>query len=130
MKAFDLATLVFGAFALAAPGEAVLHAQDAPVSGQEADSEEKLDEGLKRFGYLAGLARGCVARSQLAALEREVLSINNSITQLLGTDRAFLFATSFGFGTSVEVENSDCAVILKNYEARVAKHRAGAGGAK
>ncbi len=102
----------------------------AAQAGQDDASEERLDDGLKRFGYLAGLAQVCVAQEQKAALEREVLDISNSIGRLLGTDRAFLFVSSFGYGTSVNVETKDCAEILKNYEARVARHRAAAGGAK
>lgn len=100
---------------------AVAQGTPAPV-----DAEERLDEGLKGFGYLAGLARVCVAGTQQSDLEREVLDLNGSIARLLGTDRAFLFSTAFGYGTSIKVEQKDCAEILKNYEARVTKHRAAA----
>lgn len=126
----NLRTQAFGVLAalvLAAPGMA--YAQQAPAD-TTVDSEEQVDEAIKRFGYLAGLAQVCVASEQKAELEREVLEINNSITRLLGIDRAFLFSTSFGYGTSVAVDQKDCAEILKNYEARVARHRAAAGGAK
>ena len=91
------------------------------------DEEEQLDEGLKRFGYLAGLARGCVVEAQRVDLEREALDLHAGIARLLGTDRAFLFASSFGYGTTVAVETKDCAEVLKTYEARVAKFRAGRG---
>lgn len=94
------------------------------------DVEEKLDEGLKSFGYLAGLARTCVATTQQTAMDREIMGINSSITQLLGTDRAFLFSTSFGYGTSVKVDVKDCTEILKSYGSRVAKHRSATGGVK
>lgn len=88
------------------------------------DAEEQLDEGLKRFGYLAGLARGCVIDAQRVDLEREALDIHAGIARLLGTDRAFLFSSAFGYGTNVEIETKDCAEVLKAYEARVAKFRA------
>jgi hypothetical protein len=88
------------------------------------DAEEQLDEGLKRFGYLAGLARGCVVDTQRADLEREALDIHAGIARLLGTDRAFLFSSAFGYGTNVEIETKDCAEVLKTYELRVAKFRA------
>jgi hypothetical protein len=91
------------------------------------DEEEQVDEGLKRFGYLAGLARGCVVETQRVDLEREALDLHAGIARLLGTDRAFLFASSFGYGTTVAVETKDCAEVLKNYEARVARFRAGRG---
>lgn len=101
---------------------------DAPTTANPAvDAEEKLDEGLKGFGYLAGLARGCVTATQQTALDREAMDLHTSIGRLLGTDRAFLFSTSFGYGSSVKVEIKDCAEVLKNYEARVEKHRAASG---
>ncbi len=105
------------AAASASPGQ-----QAAP-----ADPEEKLDDGLKRFGYLAGLARVCVAEAQQTALDREVMDLHASISRLFGTDRAFLFGSAFGYGTSVKVETKDCAEILKAYETRVAKQRAAGG---
>jgi hypothetical protein len=120
-----LATLVLQPYA---------HATDAPAAPAEkaltaavADEEEQLDEGLKRFGYLAGLARGCVVESQRATLEREALDLHAAIARLLGTDRAFLFASSFGYGTNVVVETKDCADVLKAYDQSVAKFRAGRG---
>lgn len=114
-------------------GLAPLHAAEqaaSPAPSQQFDEEEQVDEGLKRFGYLAGLARGCVVENQRADLEREALDLHAAISRLLGTDRAFLFSSSFGYGTTVLVETKDCAEVLKNYEARVAKYRAARGEAK
>lgn len=110
-----------------------VHAGQATAPAQQAapaDPEEKLDDGLKRFGYLAGLARVCVAEAQQTALDREVMDLHASISRLFGTDRAFLFGSAFGYGTSVKVETKDCAAILQAYEARVAKHRAAGGRAQ
>lgn len=108
---------------------AALTAQET-AAAPAADPEEELDEAIKRFGYLAGLARVCVADEQKAELERDVMNVNGSIARLLGVDRAFLFSASFGYGTSVEVEQKDCAEVLRNYAARVARHRAAEGGAR
>jgi hypothetical protein len=110
-----------------------LHAAESPVASPAAsaiDEEEQVDEGLKRFGYLAGLARGCVVENQRAAFEREALDLHAAIARLLGTDRAFLFSSSFGYGTTVQVETEQCAEVLKNYGARVDKYRAARGGSK
>lgn len=111
----------------------VTAADTAPAPSPAAatvDEEEQVDEGLKRFGYLAGLARGCVVENQRAALEREALDLNAAIGRLLGIDRGFLFASSFGYGTTVVVETKDCADVLKAYESRVEKFRASRGGAQ
>jgi hypothetical protein len=98
-----------------------------PAATTPVDEEEQVDDGLKRFGYLAGLARGCVVESQRVALEREALDLNAAIGRLLGTDRAFLFASSFGYGTTTVVETKDCPDVLRAYESRVEKFRAGRG---
>jgi hypothetical protein len=100
-------------------------AQTPPASG---DAEEQVDEGLKGFGYLSGLALGCVVKGQRAALEREAMDLNAEIGRLLGIDRAFLFVASFGYGTSVELKTEDCKTVLERYEAQVAKFRQGKGG--
>lgn len=106
-------------------------AADTPPAAEPAaavmDEEEQLDEGLKRFGYLAGLARGCVVEAQRPALEREALDLNATIGRLLGIDRAFLFASSFGYGTTIVVETKECEEVLKAYESRVEAYRAGRG---
>jgi hypothetical protein len=105
-------------------------AEDAvPASQPETagDDEELLDEGLKRFGYLAGLARGCVVEDQRPALEREALDLSASIGRLLGTDRAFLFASSFGYGTTITVDAEECAEVLEAYDARVESYRTSRG---
>lgn len=117
-----IATIALQPYAHATEPAPASAAAPSPV-----DEEEQVDEGLKRFGYLAGLARGCVVEAQRVDLEREALDLHAGIGRLLGTDRAFLFASSFGYGTTVVVETKDCAEVLKTYEARVAKFRAGRG---
>lgn len=120
-----IAALAIQPFAMAA---------DAPAAAEpEAtimDEEEQLDDGLKRFGYLAGVARGCVVEEQRPALEREALDVNATIARLLGVDRAFMFASAFGYGTTVVVEAKDCPEVLKTYEARVETYRSSQGGGK
>jgi len=124
-------TLAAWAVALAFSMLQDVHAAETPAPSAPAttavDEEEQLDESLKRFGYIAGLARGCVVETQRADLEREVLDLHAAIGRLLGTDRAFLFSSAFGYGTNVQVETKDCAEVLSAYDQRVAKFRAGRG---
>lgn len=98
--------------------------EEAPDMSQE----EQVDNGLKNFGYIAGLSRGCVAENQQMAFERDVLEIHASITRLLGIDRAFLFSAAFGYGSSVVVEQENCAEVIRQYEARSEKYRNAAQG--
>ena len=113
-----------GVFAMAAMGLSPAVAQDD--AGETLSQEEQVDNGLKNFGYIAGLSRGCVAESQQVAFERDVLDMNASIARLLGVDRAFLFSSAFGYGTGVAVETENCAEVLKQYERRAAKFRGAA----
>jgi hypothetical protein len=91
------------------------------------DAEQQLDNGLKDFGYQAGLSRGCVASEHVAELEREVLDLHGAFGRLLGTDRAFLFAASFGYGSSVLTPVEECEAVLKGFEARLESFRSGIG---
>ena len=106
----------------------------SPALSQSSDTEaqvsqeEQVDNGLKNFGYIAGLSRGCVAENQQSAFERDVLEMHAAINRLLGSDRAFLFSSAFGYGTSVTVEVENCAEVLKQYENRSAKFRNAAQG--
>ena len=93
-----------------------------------ADAEEQIDNGLKDFGYQAGLSRGCVANEQTGDLEREVLDLHGDLGRLLGTDRAFLFAAAFGYGSSVLTPVEECKAVLEGFEARVKSFRSKAGG--
>lgn len=97
----------------------------AAPAGSAADGEEELDDGLKGFGYLTGLALGCVATAQRPALEREALDLNAEVSRLFGADRAFLYAAAFGYGSSVQIKVEDCKTVLDRYDARVAKFRQG-----
>lgn len=91
------------------------------------DAEEQIDNGLKDLGYQAGLSRGCVASEQVADLEREVLDLHGTLGRLLGTDRAFLFAAAFGYGSSVLTPIEECEAVLKGFEARLESFRSGNG---
>ena len=100
----------------------------SPVTASAApDPEEQLDEGLQRFGYLAGLARGCVVEAQRPALESEAVDLHGAIGRLLGTDRAFMFGAAFGHGTSLTLEVAECKEGLAQYERRVQAFRASSG---
>jgi hypothetical protein len=124
----NAATHAAAVLLLSLPLPGVALAADAASDASPPDSEEALDGSLKSFGLLTGLARGCVVPEQRAKLEREALDLSAVIARLFGTDRAFLYASSFGFGTSLQIDVKECAEVLKNYDERVAKFRAGRGG--
>jgi hypothetical protein len=86
-------------------------------------AEEQIDIGLKEFGYLAGLSRGCVAHAQVGDLEREVVNLHGTIGRLLGTDRAFLFAAAFGYGSSLQIPTEECGDVLNRYSVQAQSFR-------
>jgi hypothetical protein len=92
-----------------------------------ADAEEQIDNGLKDFGYLAGLTRGCIASEQAGDLEREVVDLHGTIGRLLGTDRAFLFAAAFGYGSSMLTPAEECKPVVSRYEEQVESFRSSNG---
>ncbi len=125
MKPIRTAVLIV---ALSALPMAIARAADAPAAKPAAteaiDSEEALDESLKGFGYLSGLARGCSVPADRGKLEREALDLAAIIARLFGTDRAFLYSSSFGYGTSMKIAANECDEVIRQYNARVAKFRA------
>ena len=115
--------------AIAANAQAAGPAASTPVAAA-VDQEEQVDDGLKNFGYLTGLALGCVAGRQRPTLEREAVDLGAEIGRLLGTDRAFIYAAAFGYGTSIDTRVEECKEVLARYEQRVARFRAGRGASK
>ena len=115
-----------GALMLCATGLSPLSAQD--TAGDAVSAEEQVDNGLKNFGYIAGLSRGCVTEAQQSAFERDVLDMHATVTRLLGVDRAFLFSAAYGYGTSVVTDNDNCVEVLRQYETRSKKFRGAAKG--
>jgi hypothetical protein len=110
-----------------APAKTAPNGASTTVPDTDVDAEEALDESLKRFGYLTGLARGCVVDEQRPKLEREALELATVIARLFGTDRAFLYSSSFGYGTAMKTAIEDCAEVVKQYDQRVERFRAGRG---
>ena len=113
---------------LLSAGLALCGGAAASTPPAEVDAEEKVDEGLKGFGYLTGLALGCVVTEQRRALEREAMDLHAEISRLLGLDRAFLYTAGFGHGTGVTLAVEECKAVLSRYEARVARFRQAKGG--
>jgi hypothetical protein len=128
--------LLFVGVALGMPDATVAQISGAleeakdPTTPESGDVEAEVDAGLKRFGYLAGLAHGCVSEKQRDLLDREVVDLHAGIARLMGSDRSFLFAAAYGYGTSIEIEVKECTAVIEAYDERVTKHRANTGGAR
>lgn len=98
----------------------------ASKAGASTDQEEMFDEKLREFGYWSGAAHSCVAAEKQGEVERKVLDTFTQIGRLFGTDRAFFFAASFGYGKTIKVEPQKCPEFLSKFEKATAP-RAGKG---
>jgi hypothetical protein len=74
---------------------------------QEKD-DEAFDDALKSYGYSGGAAWQCGEEDVRETLAAEATTVFNRLTQLFGTDRAFLFAASFGAGSVDEIDAARC----------------------
>lgn len=100
-------------FALTPSGSVGLSSvQGGPAA---ADEKETFDQKLREFGYGAGVALSCMDKSKQKQGELRVLGIYNRVAQLFGTDRAFFFASAFGYGASASVDKARYAEFLKTF---------------
>lgn len=118
-----LATVLMACLALSVHNSA--RAQDkAPAFDEEMEKvvaavEKDFDDSLKDLGELAGEVFACESGDDKRSThETRVRSVYNELNKLFGSDRAFLFATSFGFGAANEQEKKLCSVLTDEFEDR------------
>ena len=86
------------------------------------DEEEQIDNSIRKLGYVSGQVVQCkTASPEKAKLEKNALEIANGILRLFGSDRAFMFAATYGAGVTEKIEPSKCAEAIQRYETAVAK---------
>jgi hypothetical protein len=79
-----------------------------PAFAQEDDNDAAFDEALRNFGYAGGVAVQCTEGEEQAQILRAVTGSFDRLTQLFGTQQAFVFAAAFGAGTSDSIDSADC----------------------
>jgi hypothetical protein len=86
------------------------------------DEEEKMDEALRKLGYVSGQALQCqTAAAEKKKFEKTALDIANGILRLFGSDRAFYFAAAYGAGFTEKIEQSKCSEAIRRYETAIGK---------
>lgn len=112
-----LAILSLMATALAAPAFAQAPAAAPPVT------EQSLERGLVNLGLMAGHAFQCLPEGERPGAQQALLAFNGILIAQMGANAAFRFATSFGAGSSHEVDPQFCDRSLADWRSLVREHR-------
>lgn len=119
-----IAASVLGAFVSLAIPSASSAQETAPQLDEAAEKvleavEKDFDESLKDLGELAGEVFSCNSdESSRDKHESRVRDIYGELNKLFGTDRAFLFATAFGYGAASEQDKMTCTELTDEFEDR------------
>jgi len=115
------ASLVSGCFA---PGTFAQESSPAPeILATEAakdkvakSADAGFDRSIMEFGELAGAAYACLADdADLKRHEARVFDAYSKLIQLFGTERAFKFSASYGYGTAEQNDEKQCAAIVDRF---------------
>jgi hypothetical protein len=84
---------------------------------------ETLDTGLVNLGLMAGHAYQCLPEGERQAAQQRLMLFNSILVAQMGSNAAFRFASSFGAGSSHEVDRSFCDRSLADWRRLVQEHR-------
>ncbi|MEL6264877.1 MAG: hypothetical protein AAFR52_04380 [Pseudomonadota bacterium] len=103
---------------------AILLASTHPAGGQETTSpmdKEAMRASTQSLGLSIGHHYACVGDAEAREILRiETLYMFDMILKDVGSDIAFTFATSAGYGASLPVEKLDCPALADAYAAVLA----------
>ena len=81
--------------------------------------ENDFDDSLKDLGELAGEVFVCLKDSKDDEQHKDrVKVVYQELNKLFGTDRAFIFAASFGYGAASENDAATCTELSDEFEDR------------
>ena len=94
----------------------------APALAQAPVTVEGLDRGLVNLGLMAGHAYQCLPEGERPAAQQAVLAFNGILVAQMGANAAFRFSSSFGAGSSHEVDRSFCERSLADWRKLLQDH--------
>ena len=94
------------------------------VNAQEVDEDEKLEESVRNFGYISGVVLSCSKDGEKIEIERKALSYFTEVLRAFGSDSAFYYAASFGFGSVDKQSAMTCDEARAAFEQATAKKKA------
>lgn len=86
-------------------------------------TEQSLERGLVNLGLMAGHAFQCMPEAERPAAQAALLLFNSMLVAQMGSNAAFRFATSFGAGSSHEVDRAFCDRSLADWRRHVQENR-------
>ncbi|WP_137176994.1 hypothetical protein [Roseomonas sp. AR75] len=94
----------------------------APAPPPGPPTVETMDRGLVNLGLMAGHAMQCLPDAERETAQRRLLAFNAILVAEMGANAAFRFASSFGAGSSHEVDRSFCERSLADWRKLLQDH--------
>ena len=85
------------------------------ASAQDVD-DRAMERKIRSLGFSIGNAYACMAKEKRQAFKGESHHLFDLIVQDVGSDLAFVYATSVGAGSGVPQAKLDCPKLLKQWE--------------
>ena len=89
------------------------------TSAKEADidlDDKAMIQKVRSIGIAIGNAYVCTQKEKRQTFKEESLELFDLIIKDVGSDRAFVYATSIGYGASVPKDRLDCPGLLKRWD--------------
>ncbi|WP_270937527.1 hypothetical protein [Falsiroseomonas oryzae] len=83
---------------------------------------DSLDRGLVNLGLMAGHAYQCLPEAERQAAQQRLLAFNSILIAQMGANAAFRFSSSFGAGSSHEVDRAFCDRSLADWRKLLEDH--------
>ena len=98
-------------------GLCVVAAGVASAKEASIDVDDKaMVQKVRSIGMAIGNAYVCTAQDKRQTFKEDSLELFDLIIKDVGSDRAFLYATSIGYGASVSKDKLDCPSLLKRWD--------------
>lgn len=85
------------------------------ASAQDVD-EKAMERKIRHLAIGIGNAYACTEKDKRQAFKGESHHLFDLILQDVGSDLAFVYATSLGYGSAVPKEKLECPKLLKQWE--------------
>jgi hypothetical protein len=85
------------------------------VSAKDVD-DKSMEMKVRKLGLAIGNAYACTEKEKRQAFKGESHHLFDLILQDVGSDLAFVYATSLGYGSSLATAKLDCPKLLKQWE--------------
>ncbi|PRY19684.1 hypothetical protein CLV78_11916 [Aliiruegeria haliotis] len=82
----------------------------------EAPDREQMENRIRQTGIAIGNAFVCAEAEDKDVFREEATQLFDLILQDVGSDLAFVYAASVGYGSGQPVDNLDCTALLEQWQ--------------